>query len=104
MEPTPMLEIAVVLTVGFLPCVISLVLFQQQQQLAQARLHNAIAAAHRRQLRQLSYQAVMREPIAMLPALGRPDCRFSAHSAHLRCAVNPMGDCHQCRYFESWTR
>jgi hypothetical protein len=34
-------------------------------------------------------------------ALGNPSCRFNARSAYLRCAVNPSGDCKDCRYYES---
>jgi hypothetical protein len=96
-----MLEIALVLTVGFLPFVISLVLFQQQQQRAQARLRQAIARSHRRQLRQLLQTTMLEEPFTVKAMFGHPDCRFNAHSAYLRCAVNPMGDCENCRYFET---
>lgn len=32
--------------------------------------------------------------------LGRPDCRFSAKSGRLRCAVNPLGPCDGCEHFE----
>ncbi len=29
-------------------------------------------------------------------------CRYSAHSAFLRCAVNPCGPCETCRDYEPW--
>ena len=32
--------------------------------------------------------------------LGDANCRFNAHSELIRCAVNPMGACEGCRYFE----
>jgi hypothetical protein len=32
--------------------------------------------------------------------LGDARCRFNAHSELLRCAVNPLGSCEGCRYFE----
>ncbi len=32
--------------------------------------------------------------------LGDANCRFNANSELIRCAVNPGGPCHQCRFFE----
>ncbi len=32
--------------------------------------------------------------------LGDATCCFNAHSELLRCAVNPMGPCDRCRFFE----
>jgi len=33
--------------------------------------------------------------------VGDASCRFSAGSELIRCAVNPHGPCHQCRFFEN---
>jgi len=33
--------------------------------------------------------------------LGDATCRFNARSELIRCAVNPDGPCHQCRFFEA---
>jgi Family of unknown function (DUF6464) len=59
----------------------------------------ATRRAHQRYL-----QGLM-APAASGPAwggvLGDPSCRFNARSAYLRCAVNPSGDCKDCRYYES---
>ena len=32
--------------------------------------------------------------------LGDASCRFNAHSELLRCAVNPLGPCDRCRFYE----
>jgi hypothetical protein len=32
--------------------------------------------------------------------LGDANCRFNAHSELIRCAVNPLGLCQECRFFE----
>ncbi|HEY9847250.1 MAG TPA: DUF6464 family protein [Candidatus Caenarcaniphilales bacterium] len=36
--------------------------------------------------------------------LGDVNCRFNAGSELLRCAVNPLGPCDRCRFFEKRTR
>ncbi len=36
--------------------------------------------------------------------LGDVTCRFNAHSELLRCAVNPLGPCNQCQFYESLPR
>ncbi|CAC5344840.1 MULTISPECIES: DUF6464 family protein [Planktothrix] len=33
--------------------------------------------------------------------LGNANCRFNAYSELIRCAVNPLGPCQECRFFES---
>lgn len=32
--------------------------------------------------------------------IGNHRCAFNAHSMHLQCAVNPLGDCESCEHFE----
>jgi hypothetical protein len=32
--------------------------------------------------------------------IGEASCRFNARTELLRCAVNPMGPCHNCRQYE----
>ncbi len=32
--------------------------------------------------------------------IGEQNCRFNAHSPFLRCAINPMGPCENCNFFE----
>ncbi|WP_242049225.1 DUF6464 family protein [Aulosira sp. FACHB-615] len=35
--------------------------------------------------------------------LGNSSCKFNTRSPYMQCAVNPKGDCDDCRYFESYT-
>ena len=93
-----MAEEVLIVLIGLLPCILSLLGFRRMLQRADLRLQRSIMAAHRHQLRALVRQA---ETPAVRPILGRSDCRFSARSSYLRCAVNPMGDCDECRWFES---
>jgi hypothetical protein len=32
--------------------------------------------------------------------IGDSSCRYNAHSYHLRCAVNPMGPCEGCSFYQ----
>ena len=32
--------------------------------------------------------------------LGDANCQYNAHSELMRCAVNPQGPCHNCRFYE----
>lgn len=32
--------------------------------------------------------------------IGDSRCKYNARSPHLRCAVNPAGDCKNCQHFE----
>lgn len=33
--------------------------------------------------------------------IGDLTCKFNARSSHIRCAVNPLGPCQDCAYYES---
>lgn len=38
-----------------------------------------------------------------LDYIGNLNCEYNAHSAYLRCAINPMGPCEDCPSFEPKT-
>ncbi len=68
---------------------------------AQSRLHNAMQAAERRQIqRLLSVPTDYRYIEGVGALIGDASCRFNAHSAQIRCAVNPSGPCKECPYYE----
>jgi hypothetical protein len=97
-----MLEVLIVIGFGLLPCILSLLGFTRMQRQAEERLQASIYAAQRRQMRQLLQNSTSQNSRYALPKpiLGDPDCRFSANSSYIRCAVNPAGNCEDCRYFE----
>jgi hypothetical protein len=97
-----MIETILVLVLGLLPPLISLWLMRRTEVRAQARLRTAIAAAERRGLqtiRRASGDQQYVEGIGFL--VGDITCQFNARSAHIRCAVNPIGPCQECRHYQS---
>lgn len=97
-----MTEEVLVILIGLLPCILSLMGFRWLLRRADLRLQSAIVASQRHHLRALvrQYEQRQHEMSPVRQILGREDCRFSARSAYLRCAVNPMGDCADCHWFE----
>ncbi|MEP0869523.1 DUF6464 family protein [Trichocoleus desertorum AS-A10] len=97
-----MIEIILVITLGLLPPLLSLWLLQRAETRAQNRLRAAMVAAERRSLQNLRRASSDQRYVEGMGLLtGDITCRFNARSAHLRCAVNPLGPCQDCRYYES---
>ncbi|MBW4419688.1 MAG: hypothetical protein KME13_10715 [Myxacorys californica WJT36-NPBG1] len=97
-----MLEVLLILAIGLLPSLLTFFLRHRMELRAQRQLRAAIAAAERRQVQRLltlprDYQYV--EGIGAL--IGDFSCRYNARSPYIRCAINPMGPCDSCRYYES---
>ncbi|MEO1209319.1 MAG: DUF6464 family protein [Cyanobacteria bacterium J06638_20] len=95
-----MLTAILILGVGLTPSLISLWCLRQSRVESQARL--------RQSLESVQYRAVPRPP---RPAdqhyveglglvIGNILCKHNARSPYLRCAVNPIGPCEDCRHFE----
>lgn len=97
-----MIETILVLILGLLPPLFSLWLMRRNEVLAQTRLRAAMEAAERQglqRIRRASGDQQYVEGIGFL--IGDITCQFNARSAHIRCAVNPMGPCQECRHYES---
>jgi hypothetical protein len=65
-----------------------------------ARLRLASEEAAEARTRRLLLPAETRYVEGIGLAIGDFSCRFNARSAHVRCAVNPMGPCQSCRHYE----
>jgi hypothetical protein len=97
-----MIETVLVIILGLLPPLLSLSLMQRAETRAQKRLRAAIVAAERRGMQTIQRAASEQQYIEGIGFLtGDITCRFNARSPHLRCAVNPIGPCEACRYYES---
>jgi Family of unknown function (DUF6464) len=92
-----MIEVGFVVVLGCLPFFFSLVSMRKLEREAEERLQTAIAIAHQRQLRRLLHRPPM---VAVITPIGDLSCRNNAHSGHLRCAINPLGPCETCRFYE----
>ena len=95
-----MLDIVIILCLGLLPSILSLWLLHQAQAKYRQAAPTPIALAIPSKMKAL--------PPADLTyiegygyVIGMVSCIYNARSPHIRCAVNPSGSCHGCRYYES---
>ncbi|AFZ58460.1 hypothetical protein H6G54_06260 [Anabaena cylindrica FACHB-243] len=107
-----MLKTLLLITVGFLPSLLSLWVIRKTQQQTRARIRQAAINSSRMQIRQyirpiegveIDSEAHCRnryylEGIGYL--IGDISCQFNARSGYVRCAVNPSGPCQDCRHYE----
>ena len=97
-----MIETIFVVTLGLLPPLLSLSLIRRAETRAQSRLRAAISAVERRGMQTIQRASGEQQYVEGIGFLtGDITCRFNARSPHLRCAVNPVGPCQDCRYYES---
>ena len=97
-----MIETIFVIILGLLPPLMSLWFMRRAEARAQNRLRAAMAAVERRGMRTIQRLASEQQYVEGIGLLtGDITCRFNARSPHLRCAVNPIGPCQDCRYYES---
>jgi Family of unknown function (DUF6464) len=98
-----MLEITAILFIGVLPGLCSLVAVRKLRNHAYRRFEAvrspAIELCHARSscFQMLDYQYI--EGVGYM--VGDITCKYNAHSAYLRCAVNPSGPCQGCSQYES---
>lgn len=95
-----MLEVGFVLVLGLFPFILSLLSMRRLETEAQAHLQQAIATSRQRHLQRVLRDRDLTLTRAFVP-LGDPTCGNSAHSAYLRCAINPLGPCEGCLHYES---
>jgi Family of unknown function (DUF6464) len=97
-----MLEIIAILFVGLLPGLCSLVVVRKLRNHAYRRFEAARSPAievcrTHPCFQLLDYQYI--EGVGYM--VGDITCKYNAHSAYLRCAVNPSGPCEGCSQYES---
>ncbi len=94
-----MLEAAAILLFGCLTPLFSVWMLQR----AERWVRQGVQAAIRRHIDLLPFVHGIPDVRYVEPIghhIGDANCRFNAHSIHLRCAVNPLGPCQGCRSFE----
>ncbi|BAZ39995.1 hypothetical protein NIES4101_59560 [Calothrix sp. NIES-4101] len=107
-----MLKTLLVITIGILPSLFSLWIIRKAQWRTRARLRQASASfpggrriprdSHWETARNCSEETLRDryylEGVGYL--IGDISCQFNARSGYIRCAVNPSGPCHGCRFYE----
>ncbi len=92
-----MISIVLIFTVGIIPSLISVWVIRQAQADINDRLQRAISRASRAWVPDDSAPDLPPKPWQII---GDRTCQFNAHSAYIRCAVNPAGSCQGCRHYE----
>lgn len=98
-----MLETVWIFAVGLIPPLFSLWMMRRSEVKTQARLRQAMNARYRVRTpeRYNTPEASDRYYLDSVGYLiGDISCRFNARSGYLRCAVNPLGPCQGCRYYQ----
>jgi sorbitol-specific phosphotransferase system component IIC len=96
-----MLEIILICAIGLIPPLLSFLFLRKMQMRAQERLRRAMQTAERRQIQRLLSLPVDYQYVEGMGSLiGDFTCRYNARSAHIRCAVNPIGPCEECPHYE----
>jgi hypothetical protein len=113
-----MIEIFAILLMGLVPPIISLLVVRVAEERIRVRLQSVMQQPNLPRIRRTylasdgdSASAVSGMPDGRLSVrrfvsgfshcMGNTTCRFNAHSAYLRCAVNPSGPCEGCLHYES---
>ncbi|MBD2327595.1 DUF6464 family protein [Alkalinema sp. FACHB-956] len=94
-----MIEVVLVLVLGLLPWFGSLLFMRKFEAQARDDLQRAITLANRRQIRHV-LNGPQSETARTRLTIGDLNCRHNAHSAYLRCAINPIGPCEGCLHYE----
>ncbi|WP_156120520.1 DUF6464 family protein [Neosynechococcus sphagnicola] len=94
-----MMELLLIISVGLILAFVSMLILWETEARTQERLRLAIEAARRE--RDCRTPLLLHPPRRRAPPwIGNAACQFNAHSAYLRCAVNPMGPCEGCPHYQ----
>ena len=98
-----MLKTLLVIAIGFLPSLFSLWLMRKNRARTRTLLRRAaVTSFPTEHSRSQNHQIDNRdryylEGVGYL--VGDISCQYNARSGYLRCAVNPSGPCHSCRFY-----
>ncbi len=102
-----MLKTLLVVTIGFLPSLVSLWLMRKNKARTRTLLRRAAVNSFPRQPinqnqhphpRIDNHDRYYLEGVGYL--VGDISCEYNARSGYIRCAVNPSGPCDGCRFYE----
>ncbi len=81
---------------ALVPSLVAFILVRREKQRFNERM--------RRIRRRYQYYQPVNPPLSSLDryqkAIGDTTCCYNAHSAYLRCAVNPSGPCEDCPFYQ----
>lgn len=95
-----MLTAILILVFGLTPSLLSLWCLRKSQAESQARLQQSMESIRYRSAPRPPRPADQHYVEGLGLVIGNILCRHNARSPYLRCAINPMGPCQDCRHFE----
>ncbi len=96
-----MFEILLIFLIGITPYLISLWILHKLEARTRERLNSVRLVVNYREITGISSQAEQRYIEGVGYIIGDITCKFNARSSQVRCAVNPLGPCKDCRDYQS---
>ncbi len=95
------IKLALIFLLAILPFLVYLAIFHKVKQRWQTRLRRAQNMTYNSYGdRNPSYSYENHERELERYFIGDISCKYNAHSAYVRCAVNPCGPCDRCSFYE----
>ncbi len=91
--------IILVFAFSLMPTLLSLWILRKAEEKAREGLRAAMEARAVTSVRRMQMPLDQHYVEGVGYLIGDISCRFNAHSAYIRCAVNPTGPCQECRYY-----
>ncbi|MEP0883076.1 DUF6464 family protein [Trichocoleus sp. ST-U3] len=96
-----MLEILLIFVVSLIPGLLSVWHVRRIEARNMAGLQAAMRRIEARQMQRMHLPSDQHYIEGVGYLIGDITCQFNAHSAYIRCAVNPFGPCHECSSYKS---
>ncbi|MBD1837266.1 hypothetical protein H6F78_04250 [Coleofasciculus sp. FACHB-64] len=96
-----MLEILLIFVVSLIPGLLSVWHVRRIEARNMAGLQAAMRRIEARQMQRMQMPSDQHYIEGVGYLIGDITCQFNAHSAYIRCAVNPFGPCHECSSYKS---
>ncbi|MGD1808336.1 DUF6464 family protein [Dapis sp. BLCC M126] len=96
-----MFEILLIFLIGITPCLVSLWILHKLEARITERLNSIRLAVNYREITAISSQPEQQYIQGVGYIVGDITCKFNARSSQVRCAVNPLGPCKDCRDYQS---
>ena len=88
-------EVILIFILSLIPPMLSVIVMRKAEERARVRLRAAMEATAVRGLQRI------RQPLEGSGYLiGDITCQYNARSTYIRCAVNPVGPCEECRSYQ----
>jgi hypothetical protein len=95
------LEILLIFVISLIPGLLSVWHVRRIEARSRVGLQAAMRMVEARQLQRMQRPLDQHYIEGVGYLIGDITCQFNAHSAYIRCAVNPFGPCQECSHYQS---